>query len=687
MSIVSEYLPLVGGLDEASSATIPMPGRLLSAQNVEMQFGDPGYITINGYERVDGRPLVSLGTYTDLNITSATGTPVVGGTLTSLGITGYITRVTLVSGNPGIGTGVFSVAVTDVSGAYTALALISGAGLTSGTLTSSAIGDQSTVGWAADIALVRAVRRARIAQPVGEGAILGVKMFDGATYTLRNVVGSATATLWRTSSAGWVAVRTGLRPSGRMRATVDNFAGSKKTRSIYGVDGKNRHWQFDGATFTFGDAIWGTDGTGTNSVTPGLGAKAITIAEGTRSWVAGDSVIVYGSASADNFMIGTVTTWVAPTLTINCTSFGGVAVSAWHITETSGQGRAFDLCAHRSRLFLAFPNGQVQSSAVGNPLALDGTSVLFAVGAEVAGMRSLRGETLLIASGDKLSLLYGTGVTIADWDMRPHSSSSGARADSIQEVAGNAIFLSDPGVMTLNGTPDFGDFNAAAVSRAARKTLAAIMVDYKCTSIVRSASQYRIYGAGNRVLVMTATSDGGTIAPGKVGFTPLTYLHQPVCADSESFGGQEIVVFGTSDGWVMRERSGTSFDGAAIEWFLRTTYWHNKAPQNRKRHRKLTLDAIGVDPAAVYMRQDFDYGSDEYETGAIYPGTVYPSGGRFNEDDWNTFFWSEADATQIEAHAEGVGRNMSVTLWGNADADPIRFVGLLDTFSMLGIQR
>ena len=68
MSIVSEYLPLVGGLDEASSATIPMPGRLLSAQNVEMQFGDPGYITINGYERVDGRPLVSLGTYTDLNI-------------------------------------------------------------------------------------------------------------------------------------------------------------------------------------------------------------------------------------------------------------------------------------------------------------------------------------------------------------------------------------------------------------------------------------------------------------------------------------------------------------------------------------------------------------------------------------------------------------------------------------------
>jgi hypothetical protein len=687
MTVESKYIALAGGLDEHSPVTLPKQGRLLSAQNLELVFGSQGYNTINGYERLDGRPLASTATYTLLRVTSGLGTPIPGGTITAGAASGYVLRAALVSGSGGLGSAVYDIAVTDVAGAFIAPSAIAGSGLTSGVMASFETGDYSLADWATDIPLARTVLRNRIAQPVGEGAILGVKVFNGTVYCMRNAVGNATATLWKSSAGGWVAARTGLRPGGAMRASVENFSGSKKTRSIYGVDGKNRHWQYDGSTFTFGDAIWATDGTSATNLTPAAGAKVFTTTETVRGWVAGDSVIAYSSTDASIYMIGTVTSWVSPTLTLNITSFAGAASNSWHITETSGQGRAFDLCAHRSRLFLAYPNGQVQSSGVGAPLTLDGTSVLFAIGAEVAGMRTLRGETLLIAGDDALSLLYGTGATINDWDLKKHSASSGARRGSIQEVAGNAIYLSDPGIMTLAGTADFGDFNAAAVSRDAIDTAASIMAGYQCTSIVRSASQYRVYGADMRVLVMTATADGAMVKEGAVGFTPLTYLHQPVCADSESYGGQEIVVFGTADGWVMRERSGTSLDGAAIEWFLRTTYWHNGKAFNRKRHFKLTLDSIGADPATVFMRQDFNVGSDEYEPGSVTSGEVRPSGGRFNEDAWNTFFWSEADATQLETDIEGVGTNMSITLWGSSDAGPIQLFGLIDTFTFLGLQR
>ena len=86
----------------------------------------------------------------------------------------------------------------------------------------------------------------------GEGRILGVAMYNDKVYAFRNVVGGASAKMFVESAAGWVEVVTGvtLNPDGNYEFIVENFYGHSGSRKLYGVDGQNKGFQFDGTTFT-----------------------------------------------------------------------------------------------------------------------------------------------------------------------------------------------------------------------------------------------------------------------------------------------------------------------------------------------------------------------------------------------------------------------------------------------------
>lgn len=86
----------------------------------------------------------------------------------------------------------------------------------------------------------------------GSGSILGVHIFDGEVYAFRNATDGLSAKMYIATVSGWDEVITGvtLSPSGQYFFINHNFAGSSATKMMYGCDGVNKAFSFDGTTFT-----------------------------------------------------------------------------------------------------------------------------------------------------------------------------------------------------------------------------------------------------------------------------------------------------------------------------------------------------------------------------------------------------------------------------------------------------
>ncbi|MCG9964621.1 hypothetical protein [Shewanella cutis] len=94
-------------------------------------------------------------------------------------------------------------------------------------------------------------RRALITAVPGSGPVIGVFMFAGIVYAMRNTSDGNAAKLYRATSTGWAEVTTpALLPNGRLFTRQTNFSGSSGTLEIIGVDGKNKAFRFNGTTFT-----------------------------------------------------------------------------------------------------------------------------------------------------------------------------------------------------------------------------------------------------------------------------------------------------------------------------------------------------------------------------------------------------------------------------------------------------
>jgi hypothetical protein len=93
--------------------------------------------------------------------------------------------------------------------------------------------------------------RANILAVPGSGPILGVWIYQGTMYTFRNNEAATEAKMYRSSGGGWQEVVTGatLEPGGRFKFKNYNFSGASFTQKMYGVDGKNDFFSFDGTTF------------------------------------------------------------------------------------------------------------------------------------------------------------------------------------------------------------------------------------------------------------------------------------------------------------------------------------------------------------------------------------------------------------------------------------------------------
>ncbi len=243
------------------------------------------------------------------------------------------------------------------------------------------------------------------------------------------------------------------------------------------------------------------------------------------------------------------------------------------------------------------------------------------VGGTITALAVFR-EQLIIFTETSIHQL--TGNTIADFTLQPITTDIGCiDSDTVQEIAGDIMFLGPDGLRLLSGTDRIGDFGLASVSKTIQNTMTSfVSANTSFTScVIREKSQYRILGFNTNITKENAQGILATqFAPqGGEGMAwAETRGIKANVADSNYNQNVEQVFFANDDGYVYQMESGNSFDGASIPTTFATPHLPMDDPRIRKTFYKLFLytDPQGSVQFTVSLKLDFD------SQGSIQPAPI-----------------------------------------------------------------
>lgn len=448
------------------------------------------------------------------------------------------------------------------------------------------------------------IARADIGEVPGSGKVLGVWAYGGDIYAFRNNADGDEAFMYKSSSTGWVLVTTPtLSPSGRYEFLNHNFGGAASTSKMYGCDGVNKAFRFDGTTFT-------------------------------------------------------------------------------QITTSLPSATPSHIATFKEHLFLSYLGG-VEHSNPGDPMTYDavsGGAGAIEMPDVVTGMLVISGDAMVINTRNIRTLLTGSGST--SWNLSLISNDSGAIEWTMQTV-GIPIFLDDLGITALTMTNAFGDFKSNTISAKYNDLLETLRSSVISSIRVREKDQYRIFFESGEGIVVTLKS-------GKVAGSSRIDYGIPVrcCCSSEDESGNEILLFGSDDGFVYQMDSGNNFNGEPIDAWIRLAYNHFGYPTKRKKFYKIVVEMSSMGTFPLYVLPDFSYGSLDYPSHPEITAGVLGGGGFWDSSYWEEFNWDSQVVETAYAYIRGVGTNMSLYLRTNSMYEKGHVIqGIIAHYSKMGDRR
>lgn len=666
-----DYFPLGGGLNTMQTPMQLKPGELIGVSNYEPR-ALGGYARLQGFERYDGRTLPSHAPYYLLNFTGGTPAnyPAVGDTVT--GATSGATGVVIVTSAPNVPNTSGYLILWNISGTFqdgeglrnAAAALFAAA---SGTAEKNGASDDTLNATYAQAA--QAAQRNLIAAVPGSGPIRGVVEYKANVYAFRDNAGATAVVMWKATAAGWSQI-----PA----YPVINFSAG----SVQIAQGQTVTGATSGDTAVVRRVVLSS-----GSWDAGSAAGYLVLADGAPAFTNGETLKV-GATNVATAASAAAAPALAPGGTYDFTVWNFFGSSGTLcLYGCDGKNNAFEFCddpqyyapirtgmatdtpkhlaQHRGRLWLAYPGGSLQPSAVDDPLdwsALEGAAEL-GVGFEITG---LLGEmspsqsafystaTLFVFTEFETFTITGDGP---NWILGPFAPENGASAFSVQRL-GQGVFLSERGFQTLLAAQQVGNFSTATISQQIQNNIANIFATAVCSQITRAKSLYRLY-----------RSDGSFVSIGfngnKSNGITICDLGQAVnCAYTGHWSDEsEALLLGGTNGYVYVMDSGTNLDGATLTAFMRTAYHFSKTPSRQKRYRRVQFDVQTGGQATISFAPDYSYGSSAVQPDAGRTLEAVAGGpAEWDVSQWDNFDWDSAGSGMPTFKLEGSGQNVGFVI-------------------------
>lgn len=247
---------------------------------------------------------------------------------------------------------------------------------------------------------------------------------------------------------------------------------------------------------------------------------------------------------------------------------------------------------------------------------------------------------------------------------------------SIRELSGDVYYLSHDGVRTISGTDRIGDVQLESVTRSIPDTIAELpFLDstFSVSSVVvNEKSQYRLFTGKSTAPDSSAQGILGGIRLNSRRELSLEWFKtkgfNTIYSDSDVFGNSELILHADFSGFVHQEETGSDFDGADINGFIRFPFWPFEDNEIRKTYYKGRIYIDANTSVAPILNYNLDYlARTQIQPAAINLGTG-ETGFAFYSDPSAVYgisiFGDDLPAVP-EVNLIGSGNNVSFSITAN----------------------
>ena len=253
---------------------------------------------------------------------------------------------------------------------------------------------------------------------------------------------------------------------------------------------------------------------------------------------------------------------------VNAPVVFNTSLSATDVTDSSVAGSTV-VAAYRNHMFYAGKSTTPQEVIFSEPLNEDGFNTGNGAGSvkvddTVVALKVFRNSLFIFCENRIFKL---TGSSSSDFVVEPVTRSIGCiNSFTVQEFAGDLIFLGPDGLRTIAATERIGDTELGTISKNIQSIFdeqISSSVDFDSV-VIPDKTQYRIFF--NRTGQSAELSKGATCVLKKDGFE-FSELKgfKTTCTDTFVETGDVIVLHGDINGFVQRQEIGSTFDGTTIK--------------------------------------------------------------------------------------------------------------------------
>jgi len=286
------------------------------------------------------------------------------------------------------------------------------------------------------------------------------------------------------------------------------------------------------------------------------------------------------------------------------------------------------------------------------------------MGDTISGFLPQPGDILAVFTRNRTDQLAGTST--ANFALGKLAPEVGAIPYTLQNL-GASYALDDRGITKIRTAQEYGNFEHATVSRQIQRLIADMRSVVVASATYKTRNQYRLYGSDGTGISMTLVSTrDGLIEE----YSQFKYPVNITCAYSgEDANGKDVIFLGDSTGYVYQADKGSSFDGTAIEGVLRLPFYHFKSPAYEKSFTKAVFELETSGYSEIRVHPDFAYGKSEISQHPTTSLETQGSGGYFDVDYWEGFYYDSQVVANPEVSINGDGTNMSLVTYTNSDID------------------
>ena len=314
----------------------------------------------------------------------------------------------------------------------------------------------------------------------------------------------------------------------------------------------------------------------------------------------------------------------------------------------------------------------------------DGAGVIN-VGFPIVAIKPFR-DSLFIFGTNNIKRLVGNNIS--DWQVLHVTDDLGCLAtDSVVEIGGDLLFLSQDGIRPIGGTDKIGDVNLETITKNIQSLFTDVILEEDLNAlssvVIRSKSQFRLFydvdNANGLIGGLRMGQQGG------IGFEFGQLLGiEATSADSGYIGQNEYVIHGDSSGKVHRQESGNSFGGNNIVSLYQTPFLHMQDPEQRKIIHTVATYLRAEGDSDIVMSVIFDYDDTTILNPTNFTLSTEGAAAYYNEAiyDDTSAIWSGNPSPVQRVNVSGSGKSVSFRYVTNDTNAAHSIQGIVVTFGV-----